>query len=49
MIILGAHPVTRVVRGLTYRFFDGVSVLMALEDLGGPVYDPDAGMMAMTV
>jgi len=47
MIIPGAHPVTRMVRALTHRFFDGVSALMALEDFGGPGYDPDAGMMAM--
>jgi hypothetical protein len=47
MIIPGAHPVTRMVRGLTHRFFDGVSALMALEDFGGPGYDPYAGMMAM--
>jgi len=47
MITPGAHPVTRMVRALTHRFFNGVSALMALEDFGGPGYDPDAGMMAM--
>jgi len=45
MIIPGAYPVTRMVRALTHRFLDGISVLMALEDFGGPDYDPDAGMM----
>jgi hypothetical protein len=48
VVIRGAHPVARMVRALTYLFFEGVSALMALEDFGGPGHDPDAGMMAIS-
>lgn len=47
MVIPGAHQVARMVHALTYRFFEGVSAHMALEDFSGPGYDPDAGMMAI--
>lgn len=48
MVISGAHLVARMVRALTHRFFEGVSALMALKDFGGPGYDPDADMIAVS-